>query len=171
MRSIIIDNFQLSSFISHLSTFISHLYKCFAFKKTCWLGIIPQAVSALATLRLSSFIFHLSSFNFHLSSLNLKTQPHHALPLSHLPRVQGTQQMEHHLPLVWAPWQVLPLYRHRHHAPRRRPPVRALQPPLQLRVPPAAADGGPPLIPPRGEDRDACSSLPLWEGGGRGRIL
>lgn len=27
------------------------------------------------------------------------------------------------------------------------------------------------LSPPRGEDRDACSSLPLWEGGGRGRIL
>ena len=35
------------------------LYKCFAFKKTCWLGIIPQAVSALATLRLSSFNFQL----------------------------------------------------------------------------------------------------------------
>ncbi len=35
------------------------LYKCFAFKKTCWLGIIPQAVSALATLRLSIFNFQL----------------------------------------------------------------------------------------------------------------
>ena len=34
-------------------------YKCFAFKKTCWLGIIPQAVSALATLRLSIFNFQL----------------------------------------------------------------------------------------------------------------
>ena len=39
-----------------------NLYKCFAFKKTCWLGIIPQAVSALATLRLSTFIFQLSTF-------------------------------------------------------------------------------------------------------------
>ena len=29
-------------------------------KIPCWLGIIPQAVSALATLRLSSFIFQLS---------------------------------------------------------------------------------------------------------------
>lgn len=35
------------------------LYKCFAFKKTCWLGIIPQAVSALATPRLSTFNFQL----------------------------------------------------------------------------------------------------------------
>ena len=35
------------------------LYKCFAFKKTCWLGIIPQAVSALATLRLLIFNFQL----------------------------------------------------------------------------------------------------------------
>jgi hypothetical protein len=60
----------------------SKFYKCFAFKKTCRLGIIPQAVSALATLRLSIINYQLSIVNFLSAPLNLLRRDNRQSPLN-----------------------------------------------------------------------------------------